>query len=457
MTVCCEIAMTNVEILQPTTQIRPERMAWGVLLISFAIFCMFCVGTMLGAHYFFFESTIPMETVLRVARGTAIIATKSDPAERPVQGGARPLPIGTNVSTDRQTQAAIVLRDTARNGRSIAVITIKRDTTLRMEFSSQPRFEWSTSHYYVNLSNLTGEIEVLVNDNLPGNFQLDIMTRRGSRVSLYQSGRYIVNVSNTHVRVINREGAAILFASDPQINRSIPVSGQGFLNQDLNEITLLPGFVDLLVNSAFEEINPPQSDGQTLPVGWTCINEGEAPSGVYRSEILDGRLALRLVRANNASTHGETSCWQSAPAAQIGFDVRQYSYLALRATFYVKYQSLEACGIQGSECPLMLKMDYRDVNGNVQQWYHGFYSRLTSQQTYPLRCDSCVQEHENIYPATWYTYDSGNMLVEFPPEKKPGWILNIQFYASGHQYDVYVGELSLLAGQLSSSETASRP
>jgi hypothetical protein len=46
----------------------------------------------------------------------------------------------------------------------------------------------------------------------------------------------------------------------------------------------------------------------------------------------------------------------------------------------------------------------------------------------------------------WYTYDSGNWFNLLPPGKRPVAISNVQFYASGHQYDVYVGEVALLGG-----------
>ena len=50
---------------------------------------------------------------------------------------------------------------------------------------------------------------------------------------------------------------------------------------------------------------------------------------------------------------------------------------------------------------------------------------------------------------SWYTYDSGNLLSLFPgePERQIRSIVGVWFYASGHEYDVQVSEVSLLAQQ----------
>jgi hypothetical protein len=34
--------------------------------------------------------------------------------------------------------------------------------------------------------------------------------------------------------------------------------------------------------------------------------------------------------------------------------------------------------------------------------------------------------------------------MDLPENIRPGWIISIQFYASGHQYDVMLSEVSLL-------------
>jgi hypothetical protein len=140
---------------------------------------------------------------------------------------------------------------------------------------------------------------------------------------------------------------------------------------------------------------------------------------------------------------------------QAGVEISEdiYDFLALRATFYVDFQSLAGCGTRGSECPLMLRMDYIDVEGEARQWFHGFYAR--EEGDYPVRCSTCSQDHDQLNEKAWYTYESPNLLSFFKPEPDeafvpdltPRTIVALWIYASGHQYDVWIDEVALIAAQ----------
>jgi len=95
----------------------------------------------------------------------------------------------------------------------------------------------------------------------------------------------------------------------------------------------------------------------------------------------------------------------------------------------------------------MLRMEYVPLNGGVETWIHGFYSRVIPGIDSPMSCDSCRLDHEIVNEGAWYAYDSGNLIALFPPDQRPRSILNFRFYASGHEYDVYVSEVSLLVAQ----------
>jgi hypothetical protein len=45
----------------------------------------------------------------------------------------------------------------------------------------------------------------------------------------------------------------------------------------------------------------------------------------------------------------------------------------------------------------------------------------------------------------WHTFESGNLADILPDEVKMHTLKEIRFYASGHAYDVFVDEVSLLA------------
>jgi hypothetical protein len=209
------------------------------------------------------------------------------------------------------------------------------------------------------------------------------------------------------------------------------------------------------------------------PNSWLCINPPhDPPRGAIRVESQTQQPMISIQRGENASTHGESRCIQSLGSGQNGLDVSGYDYLALRARFSIASHSLGVCGVQGSECPLMLQLQYIARDGEitsvqaeprapfdfgaliepqaespVRSWYHGFY--VLGQGNYPLRCSSCSQEHSFINPNSWYLYDTGNLLTQIPEDQLPQFLLNVSFYASGHQYDVRLDEVSLFAGNAS--------
>ncbi|MBK9749758.1 MAG: hypothetical protein IPO91_23695 [Chloroflexi bacterium] len=110
---------------------RTQRVAWGVLLISFAIFCLLCVASVIGAYFFLFESTLPMESELRVSRGTAVVVG-SDMIEQGVRTGLQ-LFNSALISTDTISQAALTVYDQNRENFPVATLTLQSGTAVDMK------------------------------------------------------------------------------------------------------------------------------------------------------------------------------------------------------------------------------------------------------------------------------------------------------------------------------------
>ncbi len=421
-------------------RLDPQRLAWGVMLIAFAAFCMICIIIGIGVNYFLFQSSIPMETSVQIGRGSASVnaITQRTRVDNFVAG---------DISTDSVAQATIFFRDEQQGGRLIASVTLRGDTGLTVWRAVQPRFDWGTTNYVIDLQNFTGRLDIFVAKDLRRDLRLTITTNQGALVDLSSSGQYQVNALGSQLQVLNRQGEISITPPGSTLGRGIPVDSLGLISSDKpSEVQVWPGYFNLLQNSTFEDIFTPSGGDitQSVTQGWACTNgANEGPRGSYQPEMQDGRFVLRMLRAEGATTHGETRCGRWWP--QEGYNVTGFSGLILRASFNIQYQSLNACGIDGSECPLMLRGDYIDEQGTPHFWVHGFYYALDEQLNYPLFCSSCSLEHERVKEKAWYTYDSGNFLALFPPGERPAAILNVQFYTSGHQYDVFVGELALLA------------
>ncbi len=444
-----------VETLEiPEPRIKPERLAWGVVLIAFAIFSTICALTTIGIYSFFFQSTVPMRVDLVVGVGSVAI-TESDLIPR-VERAVRDLTsvVNVSVSTDQQSQGTLSFRIPDEDGRLLAAITVKRNTTLSLRSASLPRFSWSTSDYIIDLRDFRGEVDILVTERPDDNyFVLSVLSPTGAQIHIDTAGQYTLTSNDTLVQVVNRRGRAILFAPDLSINRAIPAGNRGTLILQTDEIILDSAFTDLLVNASFDTVYDAETTEQPrLPERWGCSNKQEdLPIGQWLPQVVDGRGVIRLLRNDNASSHGETLCVQYfAQDGQAGVDVTNFNFLNLRATMFINYQSLSRCGIRGSECPLMLRMDYIDRDGNPRQWFQGFYAFDSELYDYPPVCITCSPPqdvHQQINEQAWYTFETGNLFVKLA-DRLPGRILSITFYASGHQYDVYVGEVALLAGNV---------
>ncbi len=438
----------------PTSRVQPERIAWGILLISFAIFCASCAATSLGLYWFFFQSTVQLDVLAQSGRGTLGVSDPngSDQSVRDRRELSKNMSIRTD-TTDFWSQGTVTFRD-LRNDRLVASVTLKSDTTLSLSNASRPRFDWISAGYQIDLYNLVGEVNVFVAPGLERDFEMNIKTTFGVWIRLGESGQYTVSASDTQVRLLNYAGEALLIAPGLQYGRSIDMGQQGILNQGETDITTAPLLIDLIQNGKMSFATPDQL-AAGLPSNWACGNEAnDIPRGEHAAAAApDGREAMHLVRLENADTHGETFCEQSLGMPQMGYDVSAFNYLEMRATLYISEQSLSSCGEQASECPLMMRITFEGEDGGLRDWYQGIYARRDTNDVYPQRCGSCFENHLRILDHVWYTYESRNLFDLFqdtnPDDEfnsRPRTILNIRIYASGHQYDVYVGNVALVAG-----------
>ncbi|MCC6612748.1 MAG: hypothetical protein IT320_04670 [Anaerolineae bacterium] len=466
---------------------KQESVAWGVLWIALGLFFAIIALSSMGVYYFLFRSTLPLQSQLEVTRGTLGV-TGTDLIEQVVRGDRQPyLSFGDIVTVNPDSQGLLLIDDVRlENAPYVAAVTLRNDTSVTLNEAARPRYDWSSQPYTLDLTNLIGEVEVLISDRVDRAVRIGLSTRSGDSAILTSPGQYIISARGDQLAISNFQGTALLVTDDRTNSRAVPAGQLGLLTTSSNEINLQAGYVNLLGDRGFREANVVESDsaattGRTV-TSWICTDPPhDPPRGAYAIESFDGRTALHIVRGGGAETHGETRCTKYFGAGSTGVNVAEHNYLALHVTFYVVSQSLSVCGVAGTECPLMLHMQYipqltpdtegstttTDATANgtseqsfgpipvedlpVRDWHHGFYTVPADQVQSPLRCDTCPQEHSYIRPGRWFTYDSGNLMALFPQEQKPGSILSFSFYASGHEYEVYVSEVALLVDSLPES------
>lgn len=420
-----------------------HKVAWLIITASFMLFCTASVTFSVGAYAYAFRSNVPMDMVVQVGQGTAVIVDEfQQRAPRTGLNFVTSLP--TDVSIDSQSQATVAFRiNRDEQQLTLATLTLQDDAALRISRAEQPRFTWSQGAHLLDAELTSGELDIFINPVAERAFRLQVHTLHGASILLETPGRYVLTVNENLVRLTTHEGVAAFLDRNRENNRLVTAGAAAILLAERPDPFVDQTAINLLDNASFSFALNNHSE-TTLPLFWQCSNAADdVPRGTYQADVWQSRVSLRFVRGDDADSHGETTCEQVL--AEDKRDVAGFSHLELQTTFLINFQSLTECGAQGSECPLMLFIDYVDVSGQEREWYKGFYHSRDPQFGYPLRCASCAQPHTQINEQVWYTYSTGNLIALLPENERPQQINSVRFYASGHQYDVFVSEVLLLA------------
>lgn len=428
---------------------NPQRMAWLTVLLALGIFILFCAGSVIFARWLAFESPTGLRAELHVGQGTVSVASPEAADERAVRSLAS---VGNNdrLSTDNVSQGYVAFSD-SYSGQVIATVLLRRDSVATLTTASRPRFNWSSNAYLIRLTGVGGRAEVWVNEDLDRPVRVVLESGLGATY-IEEHGHYFVNATPDALTVTVRVGSATLVSASKDATH-LAAASEGVIHGDQPGIQVEPGVVDLLPNWDFHRIG--SEAGMPWPVDWSCTwdpspDNQNGPPGAREFIQVDGRLAVHISRLQPEPGPGEMACVQY-PGGRKGFDVSGYDSLWLRVTLQVHHQSLSACGDQGTECPVMLRMVYEDEHGNTFNWYHGFYAEYRPAAGGRATCAECREPHEQINKDAWYSYESGNLLTDLPYRSgdlligKPAKIIELKFYAGGHQYDMLLNEVALLA------------
>lgn len=421
-------------------------LAWAILSVAFVAFCAICIVVTASVQYFLFESSIPVSAELTIGRGTAGV-TGTDLIEQVVRYD-RSLAPGSTVTTDSLSQATLAFYDPGNPGQLIASITIDNDTTLNLGALTRPRFDWSALGYDIQLNAFTGAIDVFVPDSVGRPVSVRTETPGAGWLYATAPGSYTFTADQSGISVTNEFGSAVIVSADRERTQPVGVDQQASYRISEREFTLTSSHLNLLGDEPLPRsvaLGSQLDSSIDTPV-WTCYNGPyDDPVGSFATTTVDGREVVRFLRGGGAQNHGESGC--ALGFGGTGVDVTGYSELLLTTTFRIDAHSLSVCGVEGSECPLMLRIDYVPATGQpAVSWYHGFFAFIDGQYAYPVICSSCTREHESVNMGHWYTYQSDNLFSMFPPNLRPAQILNVRLYASGHEYDVMVADIQLLAG-----------
>ncbi len=411
--------------------ISREKMAGGILLAAFVVFLFFFFGIPISIWWYIDHASIPQ---LAKVQGTSGVTLLSDPnlrADAVVQiaeGERRANLIeGSTLRTDANSQILVEFFD-----RSTLAIFPNSDVTLYE--MRRPRFESSSEVERLVVVINHGRVRAQVAENKPTvSFEIQTLQSPAPHGGIMlETGSYAIETSNEVTHVSVRSGKALVHG---QTGQEIKLESNERAEIALGAAAIgpLPTKRNLLVNSDFRklEVSEGISEG-ILAEGWNVISnqggDGGQVNGTVEVVPTSSTRALHFVRVKSEGNHGQTTVTQ-----EVNKLVGDYLSLILRLDVRVVNQSLSGGGIQSSEYPLIVRVNYKNHYGNAQHWTWGFHCKNP---------DNYNTLHGSKIPCdTRVTFES-NLKKELEEALT---IDSIQLYASGWDWDVYVSDLELTA------------
>ncbi len=395
---------------------NPERLAWMILAIAFAVFCFLAAGIPLGIRWYVINATQVHKMSLAAIRGTVQVQEPEAEVPIAVTGTKDDVPEGSTITTDATSQAFVEFFEDS-------TLHLYNKTQVIIHKTQSPRFGLSSEPNTITLEVTGGRARIGVAPSMASPLNFRVQTPHAA-VELEEDGSYSVEVSSEEFQLTVRDGRAKVMA----MGKAVELGPGERTTVEIGREPLgpLPAERDLIVNGDFKE---------PLTVGWRDYHSQVDPDEVSgKAEILvvGDRQAVRFWRMGKAANHGETGIIQV-----IDKDVRDFTSLELYISVRLLDQSLAGGGTLSSEFPIIVRLDYKDPNGNDNFWTHGFYFK-DPIENWP------IIDGEKIPRFVWYPYESPNLMEQLG-DVKPAHITSIRIYASGWDYQSMASQVQLLA------------
>ncbi|MCB8982355.1 MAG: FecR domain-containing protein [Ardenticatenaceae bacterium] len=413
--------------------VERQRLSWIVLLASFSICMIFTVAVPVGVNAALQNMKLSLNTVAQANQGTVRVDNARGESQVIIAGeNGLPVAAGARVLTDETSTASLLVYPPDLTENPLARLQIYSRSLVNLNEASAPRFGLSDEAQKLELHLDNGRIQLTVLQDEERPFAVSINTPHGL-VFVSHPGQYAVVVDNEETQISVQEGQADVLANS-QGKRlgsgqraEIPANGDmvGPLTTDRNLIRN-GDFYDSWADWSLYVWNVELSD---QPEGTSEIVEVSGEPGVEFTREGTGHADVRMRQV-------------------IGQDVTDYDALRLLLTFQITSHSLGVCGVQGSECPLFVRLNYTDDRGVKRTWQHGFYSTGDVSPTTPDACVSCavVQDTHQRVPLGQVSFYEADLLEELARQGAPlpAFIEDVSLVASGHSFQVEILDVALM-------------
>ncbi len=416
-----------------------ERLAWIVLVLAFAICAGLAVGVPWALQSYLRYAYVGELVIPEVQEGNLLVTCPGD---------AIPIAIGEQqdtlcqgredalVNAGPSDKGLLTIRPRTTFTTTLATIQLYPGARITVQKARAPRFPlFSSEPHRLVMKMESGRIRVKITANLPRTMFLQVSTLQ-ALVEL-KEGDTSIEVNNQASQVVVREGQATVTAkvnnSSVLINKTQRVAvptGNGVTEVMPAEQNLLAGDSDFR-----EPLNPV----------WKIYTKDPEIPNESRGDVInisvDERQAVEFSR--DGVGWAETGIKQD-----INRDIRDLSSLVLRIELRVLQQDVPVCGSMGTECPVMVVIDYVDESGELRSWQQGFYYLPDPNPIpNPPFCKTCNPRNKHVPTANaeWDQWESENLIpILSKVGAAPVLLRSISVYASGHKYQSQVSEVELL-------------
>jgi hypothetical protein len=411
-----------------------ERLGWAFLLAGFAGFVAIAISIPLAVNAYLQNSKQPLPTSVQANQGTVRIDDKVG-LLRATSVGEPPESVdsGSELLTDA-TATALVLIHPPDSDQILARMQVYGNTNVHLDRIDAPRFDVSASEQRIDLTMNSGRLSLTVPDVQDRPFSVRIVAPLAD-IASHEPGQYSVEVTNAQTQVAVQRGRAIVTAGAESLtlvsDQRATAAAEGGL------IGPVDAERNLVVNGDFNELFD-----QWTQFSWT-VELPEQPEGQVDIVRISGEPTLRILRQGQG--HADIKLRQV-----INQDVTDYETIRLFLTFRIVNHDLGVCGVQGSECPIFVRLDYVDDNGVSRTWQHGFYSvgQIDPSLT-PDACVSCAvaqSAHQSVQLGQVYFFEAdvrADLARQgFLPLRL---IESVSIVSSGHSFEVHIMDVALMA------------
>jgi hypothetical protein len=410
-----------------------QRLAWIVLLASFFICFVVTIAVPvgIGAALQNMKQTLP--AIVQANQGTVRVDTAAGESAVVISGeGDLALEPGGRVLTDETSTASLFIYPPDDPETPLSRLQIYSRSAVTLKQANAPRFSMSDELKQIELYLDNGRLQLIVPEDSRRPIAITVNTPYGT-VSVLEPGQYAILVDNEATRVSVQAGQAEAVAGGQTIRLTPDQRAEVFVDGEI--VGPLTTSRDLVSNGDFQN----NWDHWSLYV-WN-IELADQPEGQSRIVELGGEPAVQFLR--DGIGHADVRMRQV-----IGQDVADYEALRLLVTFRIASQSLGVCGVQGSECPLFLRINYSDDRGVKRTWQQGFFAQGEISPTTPDACISCavVQDTHQRAAMGQINFYETDLLEELARQGAPlpQFIDDVTLVSSGHSFQVEILDVSMM-------------